>query len=99
MIGGVQHLFMLHIFSAYFHWRNVGSSPRPIFCSCVHTYIYLSFVSALYSLEINPRLEAGFAAAFALPVGCLSCCGFPSRAKAFEFGVLSFVLLPEETGC
>ena len=67
IISNVEHIFMCILaicFSSLCLWRNVCLDIPPIY--------WLSCMSCLYILEINPLSVASFANIFSYSEGCLS---------------------------
>ena len=86
---------MLSIFSCaywpliYLLWRNVCSSPLPIFESDFFLLLLLlSFRSPLYILDINPFSDIWFSNIFSHSVGCL----FILQIVSFDIQNLKFFI-------
>ena len=67
----VENLFICLLTICISFWRNVYSSPLPIFELSLFFCLLLSFRSSLYILDINPLSNVWFANVFSHSVGCL----------------------------
>ena len=85
IINDVEHLFMCLWPSLCLLWRNIFLGVLPILTELFVFWI-LSFMSCLYSLEINPLSAASFGIiSVILRVAFSSCLCFFCCAKAFKF--------------
>ena len=69
MISNVGHLFVYFWPLVYLLWRNVYSSPLPIFNQVI--LLLLSYRSSLYTLAVNLLSDIWFANIFSYSIGCL----------------------------
>ena len=67
----VENLFICLLTICISFWRNVYSTPLPIFELSFFFCLLLSFRSSLYILDINPLSNVWFANVFSHSVGCL----------------------------